>query len=83
TVDSGTTNATLVSTGVLPIRVSAEGADPVDLVSGERGILGGGAGGALRDAPPPARRAGALRAGWRGDQLAKVQVSGSEADRPW
>ncbi|PPF13062.1 S26 family signal peptidase, partial [Rathayibacter sp. AY1A5] len=39
TVDSGTTNATLVSTGVLPIRVSAEGADPVDLVSGQVGRL--------------------------------------------
>lgn len=38
-VDDMTTTATLVSTGVLPIRVSAEGADPVDLISGEVGRM--------------------------------------------
>lgn len=39
TVDETTTTATLVSTGVLPIRVSAEGANPVDLTSGEVGRM--------------------------------------------
>ncbi|AZZ56896.1 signal peptidase I [Rathayibacter iranicus] len=38
-VDGMTTTATLVSTGVLPIQVSAEGADPVDLTSGEVGRM--------------------------------------------
>jgi hypothetical protein len=39
TVENGYTDATLVSTGLLPIRVSAEGAAPLDLVSGEVGRL--------------------------------------------
>ncbi|MCM6762655.1 signal peptidase I [Rathayibacter sp. ZW T2_19] len=39
TVSNGVTDAVLVSTGLLPIRVSAEGAAPADLVSGEVGRL--------------------------------------------
>ncbi|OOB90917.1 S26 family signal peptidase [Rathayibacter sp. VKM Ac-2630] len=39
TVENGYTDAVLVSTGLLPIRVSAEGAAPLDLVSGQVGRL--------------------------------------------
>lgn len=39
TVEEDRADATLVSTGLLPIQVSADGAEPVDLVSGEVGRL--------------------------------------------